>query len=849
MKKNTNLVLAGLLISVGASATHAQRYTDERYDLAVIEQQSSITPDGVAAGDGVGNSLCMSDDYIIVGTPGRDIDGQSDAGCVYVYDASSEALLYTLHSPTPTAGDEFGFSTALDGDLLCVGARNDDELVTDGGAVFVFDLTTGSMVEKLFPEDPEAIDRFGFDVDVTESYIAVGVVNDNEVGENAGSVEVFDRHTRTRMGKLVPPDANGITGVGLHVAITGNTLVTSTYAADLNGVDTGAALVFDLKTMSHLYTVQGHDTAANDEFGRSLTVSEDRFYVGAMYNDEYGPDSGSVYMFDLATGEELAQLWPHDFANGNNFGSSLHVEGERLIVGARRIGNNVGGVYLFNARTGRLQASFRRSTFFNGDQFGVAVAVRGDEVIASSVRARAEGNFGGKVYRFTIGNERYPDRIFEGEDCSNFNYNMLGEAIDIDGDTLVATGSNAGLCFGGGPGVYVFDIPTMTRNFVITGNPGTNDNWFGESVAVGDGVIAVGAPYDSTIEDRAGVVYLYDQHTGAFLMELRPDDLESLDEFGASVDIDAGVLAVGCKYVDDADFGGTGGVYLYTLPSGELIRKQVSPTPGQSDEFGWDVHLDDGLLLVGSPRDDDLAPGRGAAFLFDVQSGEHLRTYLPMNSIPEEFGRSVFMRDGRVIVGDPYASVVDINGDRVTEAGLVYVFDLETGDELSVLQPETPYQDLFGWSVGADADTIYAGSWRLHGFNSHFGPEHPRVERFDAHTFERQPQMLASYSDDETYFGRSIAVSDEYTAVSMSNGHYQYTPVPELGGAVFVYDKPQGDTCPVDLNTDGAINFFDVSAFLIGYSAGDLAMDFNGDGNLNFFDVSAFLIAYQNGCP
>ena len=102
---------------------------------------------------------------------------------------------------------------------------------------------------------------------------------------------------------------------------------------------------------------------------------------------------------------------------------------------------------------------------------------------------------------------------------------------------------------------------------------------------------------------------------------------------------------------------------------------------------------------------------------------------------------------------------------------------------------------------------------------------------------------------DETYFGRSIAVSDEYTAIGMSNGHYQYAPIPELGGTVFVYDKPQGNTCPVDLNNDGELNFFDVSAFIVAFSQGDLGVDFTGDGSLNFFDVSAFIIAYTEGCP
>ena len=55
--------------------------------------------------------------------------------------------------------------------------------------------------------------------------------------------------------------------------------------------------------------------------------------------------------------------------------------------------------------------------------------------------------------------------------------------------------------------------------------------------------------------------------------------------------------------------------------------------------------------------------------------------------------------------------------------------------------------------------------------------------------------------------------------------------------------------CPADLNNDGVLNFFDVSAFLTAYSSGDPIADFTGDGIFNFFDVSAFLSAYSAGCP
>ena len=56
-------------------------------------------------------------------------------------------------------------------------------------------------------------------------------------------------------------------------------------------------------------------------------------------------------------------------------------------------------------------------------------------------------------------------------------------------------------------------------------------------------------------------------------------------------------------------------------------------------------------------------------------------------------------------------------------------------------------------------------------------------------------------------------------------------------------------SCPADLNNDGMLNFFDVSAFLTAYSSGDPIADFTGDGLFNFFDVSAFLMAYSAGCP
>jgi hypothetical protein len=63
-----------------------------------------------------------------------------------------------------------------------------------------------------------------------------------------------------------------------------------------------------------------------------------------------------------------------------------------------------------------------------------------------------------------------------------------------------------------------------------------------------------------------------------------------------------------------------------------------------------------------------------------------------------------------------------------------------------------------------------------------------------------------------------------------------------------IYTEIDVPSCDADLNNDGDLNFFDVSAFLQAYMNFDPVADFTGDGQFNFFDVSAFLIAYQEGC-
>ena len=91
-------------------------------------------------------------------------------------------------------------------------------------------------------------------------------------------------------------------------------------------------------------------------------------------------------------------------------------------------------------------------------------------------------------------------------------------------------------------------------------------------------------------------------------------------------------------------------------------------------------------------------------------------------------------------------------------------------------------------------------------------------------------------------FGLAGTIGQPYAGATMTGGSFSLT-----GG--FWAGVNTGPACVADLNGDGFLNFFDISAFLQAFGANDSVADFNGDGFFNFFDISAFLQAFGAGCP
>ncbi|CAK0884978.1 unnamed protein product [Prorocentrum cordatum] len=305
------------------------------------------------AGDGVahnkfGVSVSVSSDgaRVVVGAGYYYYDDESiQFGSAYVFDGTTGERLLKLVASDGAVFDEFGWLVAVssDGARVVVGAVGDDDQGTNSGSAYVFDGTTGERLLKLVASDGAGSDSFGYSAAVSSdgARVVVGAVGDDDQGNNAGAVHVFEGTTGERLLKLVASDGAGSDNFGWSVAVSsdGARVVVGAYQDDDQGTNSGSAYVFDGTTGERLLKLVASDGAGEDRFGWSVAVSSDgaRVVVGSHFDDDQGTNSGSAYVLDGTTGERLLKLVASDAGAFNLFGWSVAVSSDGARVFRLRV--------------------------------------------------------------------------------------------------------------------------------------------------------------------------------------------------------------------------------------------------------------------------------------------------------------------------------------------------------------------------------------------------------------------------------------------------------------------------------------------------------------------------------
>lgn len=421
----------------------------------------------------------------------------------------------------------------------------------------------------------------------------------------------------------------------------------------------------------------------------------------------------------------------------DNFGWSVAVSGDTLVVGAPAEDSNATGVngdgsnnsfsyagaaYVFvrSGTTWTQQAYLKASNTGGNDQFGTSVAISGDTVVVGAPGERSG-------------------------------------ATGINGDGSNNSVSNAGAA-------YVFTRSGVTwteQAYLKASNTGVDDS-FGFAVAAADNTVVVGAPGESSNATGingnqanngalgAGAAYVFVRSgvTWAQQAYLKASNTGAFDNFGISVSISGDSAAVGARGEDSNATGvngnqagnsapASGAAYVFVRASATWSQQAYlkASNTGSSDGFGSSLAMSGDTVVVGAldeasnatgidgDQTDNSASSSGAAYIF-IRSGVtwSQQAYLKASNseVGDVFGASVAISGDTLIVGawGESSNATGVNGNQtnnsLTQPGAAYVF-MRSGAAWSqqayLKASNTGTVDLFGHSVGLSGDTVVVGAY------------------------------------------------------------------------------------------------------------------------------------------
>ncbi|MGE0127865.1 MAG: putative Ig domain-containing protein [Blastocatellales bacterium] len=412
-------VLVGAYRGDATANDQGAAYVFTLRDSRSVEQQKLTANDG-GAGDNFGNVAALDADTLVVGADGDDIGVNADQGSVYVFTRSGAVwtLQQKITAADGAAGDLFGWSVALRGDTLVVGASYDDiGGKADQGSAYIFTRngTVWTQRQKLIAAGTDGLanDRFGSSVALSGGAVAVGAPG---VEYSRGAVYVFTLNGAVwkEQAKLTANDGAAGDVFGYAVALDGGALVVGAPqdAAGANAKQ-GSAYVFTRSGAAQpVWTLQQKLTASDGEaggqFGVSVAVDKDTAAVGA---NGMNAGRGAAYVFTRygstqpvwAQRQKLAATDGEPF---DNFGGSVALSDGTLVAGASgdTVGANgqQGSAYVYT----RIADWFQRQKLIagdgaKGDYFGGWVALSGDTLaVGARQDTIGENPDQGSVYVF-----------------------------------------------------------------------------------------------------------------------------------------------------------------------------------------------------------------------------------------------------------------------------------------------------------------------------------------------------------------------------------------------------------------------------------------------------------------
>ncbi|MBL4659585.1 MAG: FG-GAP repeat protein [Alcanivoracaceae bacterium] len=460
--------------------------------------------------------------------------------------------------------------------------------------------------------------------------------------------------------------------------------------------------------------IKASNTNGGDQFGYSVAISGNTMVIGANKEDSNAMgvnnnqtnnaqiSSGAAYVFVRNTNGIWAQqayLKASNTGNGDEFGFSVDISGDTIVVGAAFEDSNATGVnndetndlsiqsgaaYVFtrNAEIWSQQAYLKASNTSYTDWFGYSVAISGNTIVVG----------------------------------------VIGEDSDVTG---INNGTNELAESSGAAYVFTRDLGEWSQQAFLKASNTEEIDWFGYSVDIDDNTIVVGALHEDSnttiingdeinnLAPSSGAVYVYTRTVDTWSQQayLKPSNTGTGDRFGCSVAVSGNSLVIGAQF-EASNATGVGGIetnndaiesgaaYIFSLTVGIWSQDAYlkASNTGGGDQFGYSVAVDNGSVMVGARYEDsnavgvdgdgnnDLISNSGAGYVYKKEAGTwsqhaYLKSFNTGNN--DVFGFAVSVSGDNIVIGAEWESsnatgVNNEDNNLLPFSGSVYSFNKET---------------------------------------------------------------------------------------------------------------------------------------------------------------------------
>ncbi len=411
--------------------------------------------------------------------------------------------------------------------------------------------------------------------------------------------------------------------------------------------------------------IKARQTVGDDWFGATVAISKDTLVVGALWEDSGATgvdgnpdddsvmDSGAAFVLERKNGvfQHTTYLKADTAESGAQFGNSVAIDGDTLVVGAQHAGGH-GVVYVFT-RSGsswKKQAVLSVKDSGAESSFGRCVALQGDTLAIGAPGDDSAGLDSGAAYVFTRSSSVWTQRAQLTEPLPGAS-DWFGSGLALQGGRIVvgATGSSIGGASAGAAYVFEGSGASYTCTATLIAETPQALGFTGDSVAIDESTIVVGA---WNRNDGHGEALVFEQKGTSWQRSVTLDaksaghDPLTDDNFGSRVAIAGDAILVGAGGEDSAGAGvmsvdvatapsgnavvDSGAAYLFMRKGGgwSALAHIKAAHPGTGESFGWAVALSSDSVVVGA-RDEksdatlvngdetrDGAPSSGAVYVF-----------------------------------------------------------------------------------------------------------------------------------------------------------------------------------------------------------------------------------------